>query len=57
MLLWLRNLRFKGSDPVFFISGQIPIQYEAVISVQAEPAIMVQYEETITIQSDETVSI
>jgi len=57
MLLWLRNLRFRGSDLVFFVSGQIPVQYEAVISVQAEPAITVQYEDTITIQADSTVSI
>ncbi len=73
MLLWLRNLRQRGSDLVFFISGQISaqydavvsvqaesvitVQYEAVVSVQAESVITVQYEETVSIQSDDTVSI
>ncbi len=57
MLLWLRNLRQRGSDLVFFISGRIPAQYEAVISIQTEPVIAVQYEETISVQSDSTVNI
>lgn len=57
MLLWLRNLRSRGSEIIFFISGQIPAQYEAVISIQAEPVIAVRDEETISIQSDSTVSI
>lgn len=57
MLLWIRNLRFAGSDVGFFISGQIPVQYEATISVQGGPTIPVQYEPVINVQSDGEVSI
>ncbi len=57
MLLWLRNLHFSGGSLVFFISGQIPVQYEATVSVQEEPAIPVKYEPTIGAQSDGEVSI
>lgn len=57
MLLWIRNLRFKGSEVVFLVSGAIPIQYEAVITAQYEATIPVNYEAEIIVQTEAKVSI
>lgn len=57
MLLWIRNLRFSGSEVSFFISGEIPVQYEAVISAQYEATCPVPGEADIIVQSDGTVSV
>ncbi len=47
MLLWLMNLGLAGGDPVFFISGAIPVKYEA--------SIIAQYEAVIDIQSSDDI--
>lgn len=58
MLLWIRNLKFKGGIAEnFFISGEILLQYEAIISVKYGSEIPVKYEPDIKIVSDGDVSI
>ena len=57
MLLWIRNLKFSGSDLVFLVSGAIPIQYEAAINIQYEAGIPVLYEADVILQTESEVSI
>jgi hypothetical protein len=57
MLLWIRNLNFAGIDTSFFISGRIPVKYEATVFIRYEDGIPVRYDPSITAQSENVVSI
>lgn len=57
MLLWLANLHFAGSSTTFFVSGRIPVQYEANVIVRGESDIPVQYDPPTQVGTENVVSI